>query len=103
DRNGYQSSDRGTENVMALEPLDEKFRAFGFATRRLNGNSVEALVEAIELLPFELGRPSAIIADTTKSKGVSFLESGHVHCGRFGRDLDAELLARALEELGVDL
>ncbi|HEY3131601.1 MAG TPA: transketolase [Acidobacteriota bacterium] len=99
DRNGYQSNDRGTETVMSLEPLDEKFRAFGFAVQRLDGHNIEALVEAIESLPFQAGKPSAIVADTIKGKGVSFLESGHVHCGRFGRDFDGELLAKALQEL----
>lgn len=99
DRNGFQSSDRGTENVMALEPLHEKFKAFGFAVRRLNGHDLSALVEAADALPFESGRPSAIIADTIKGKGVSFFETGHVHCGRFGRDIDGDLLAQALQEL----
>lgn len=99
DRNGFQSGDRGTEKVMKLEPLHEKFRSFGFAVRRLDGHDIEALTEAIDALPFDAGRPSAIIADTRKGKGVSFLESGHIHCGRFGRDFDVELLAKALQEL----
>ncbi|MCC7518971.1 MAG: hypothetical protein IT578_07285 [Verrucomicrobiae bacterium] len=100
DRNGYQSSDRDTETVMELEPLEDKFRAFGFAVRRINGHDIAALVDAMEALPFEPGKPSAIIADTIKGKGVSFFESGHVHCGRFGRDLSPELFERALRELG---
>lgn len=99
DRNGYQSNDRGTETVMTLEPLHERFASFGFAVRRVNGHSVEELLDALESVPFEPGKPSAVIADTIKGKGVSFFESGHVHCGRFGRDTDAELFVRALEEL----
>jgi len=101
DRNGYQSSDRGTETVMSLEPLDEKFRAFNWAVRRVDGHDPLALVEALEGVPFERGRPSVVVADTVKGKGVSFFESGHVHCGRFGRDIPEELFGQALEELAA--
>jgi len=103
DRNGFQSNDRGTESVMPLEPLDEKFRAFGFAARRVNGHDMGELIDALESLPFAPGRPSALIADTVKGKGVSFLESGHVHCGRFGRDYDLDLYQQALRELSQTL
>lgn len=99
DRNGYQSNDRGTETVMALEPLDRRFEAFGFATRRIDGHDVRALLRTLAELPFTGGRPSVIVADTIKGKGVSFIESGHIHCGRFGRDFDLALLDRALAEL----
>jgi len=99
DRNGYQSNDRGTEEVMPLEPLDAKFAAFGFATRRIDGHDLAALVRTITAAPLEPGRPTAIIAETIKGKGVSFLESGHVHCGRFGRDYDMAMLEQALREL----
>jgi len=99
DRNGYQSNDRGTEKVMPLEPLDQKFEAFGFAVRRIDGHNVESLVTTLDQLPFQPGRPSAIIADTIKGKGVSFLESGHIHCGRFGRDYDIAMYQQALDEL----
>jgi transketolase len=99
DRNHFQSSDRGTENVMSLEPLHEKFRAFNWGVRRINGNSIEELVDATGVLPIEEGKPSIIIADTTKGKGVSFLEGEHNHCGRFGRDKDPALFAQALREL----
>ena len=99
DRNRYASGQRGTEAVMALEPLDERFRAFGFGVRRVDGHDVEALVEACDALPFTPGSPSVIIADTVKGKGVSFFEVGHVHCGRFGRDFDSQLLSDALKEL----
>ena len=99
DRNGYSSGQRGTEAGMALEPLDERFLAFGFGVRRVDGHDLEALVTAFDSLPFRPGAPSAIIADTVKGKGVSFCETGHVHCGRFGRDFDSQLLAQALKEL----
>ncbi|HWL54631.1 MAG TPA: transketolase [Chthoniobacteraceae bacterium] len=99
DRNGFQSNDRGTETVMRLEPLEEKFASFGFATRRIDGHDIPALLEAFSELPLVPNQPTAIIADTIKGKGVSFLENGHVHCGRFGRDYEPELLVQALQEL----
>ncbi|MAE65063.1 MAG: hypothetical protein CMJ18_12405 [Phycisphaeraceae bacterium] len=102
DRNRYQSSDRGTETVMPLEPLEDKFRAFGFATCAIDGHDLGHIVDALDRVPLESGRPTCIIANTVKGKGVSFLESGHVHCGRFGRDYDAALLQRAIDELDVD-
>jgi transketolase len=99
DRNGYQSNDRGTETVMRLEPLEQRFAAFGFETRRLDGHDPDALLTALESLPLAKGKPSVVIADTVKGKGVSFLESGHIHCGRFGRDFEMSLLEQALQEL----
>lgn len=99
DRNWYQSNDRGTETVMRLEPLDERFRAFGFATSRVDGHDIGAFLSALDAAPLGGGAPVVIIADTVKGKGVSFLESGHIHCGRFGRDFDLQLLDKALAEL----
>jgi len=102
DRNGYQSNDRGTESVMPIEPLGDKFRAFGFAVQRIDGHNIGALLDAFDSLPLERGKPSVVIADTIKGKGVSFLESGHVHCGRFGRDYDQAMFEQALRELSEE-
>lgn len=99
DRNGYQADDRGTESVMRLEPLDDKFRAFGWSVRRTDGHDIRSLVQVLGAVPFEPGKPSVVIADTVKAKGVSFLSGEHNHCGRFGRDFDAALLEQALREL----
>lgn len=103
DRNRFQSTDRGTETVMSLEPLDERFKTFGFAVDRIDGHDVGQLLQSIEAAPFEKNKPTLIIADTVKGKGVSFLEEGHVHCGRFGRDFDLGLLDKALAELEAKL
>ena len=104
DRNGYQSNDRGTENIMSLEPLDERFAAFGFSVQRVDGHDMEKLVQALDRLPFAPGKPSAIIADTGKGHGVSLFENGNLqfgHCGRFGRDFPPALFPQALEELAL--
>ncbi len=73
DRNTLQISGR-TEQVMRLEPLEDKFKAFGYALRSVDGNSIPDLVRVFSTLPFEKGKPSLILAHTTKGKGASFME-----------------------------
>jgi transketolase len=73
DRNGLQITGP-TEEVCALEPLADKFRAFGLAVREVDGHDVRQLAEALSATPFEKGRPSLVIAHTVKGKGVSFME-----------------------------
>jgi transketolase len=70
-----------TREVMSNEPLDEKWRAFGWAVRVVNGHDYAALTEALSK-PAEVGKPTCIIANTTKGKGVSFMENvGKWHHG----------------------
>ena len=63
------------KDVMPLEPFVEKWEAFGFAVRRIDGHDMGALVKTLKAVPFKKGRPSAIIADTVKAKGLPFLEN----------------------------
>lgn len=74
DKNGMQIT-APTTDVMNTDPLDEKWKAFGWAVREVDGNDVAALKEAFAALPFEIGKPSVIIAKTVKGKGVSFMEN----------------------------
>jgi transketolase len=71
DRNRLQQGAR-TEDTKALEPLAEKWTSFGWETRRIDGHDHLALVEAMG--PSTTGKPVAIVADTIKGKGVSFIE-----------------------------
>jgi transketolase len=73
DRNTLQLADR-TETIMALEPLADKWRAFGFDVHHTDGNQVAAFVETVEGLNFQSGQPHVILARTVKGKGVSFIE-----------------------------
>jgi transketolase len=73
DRNTLQITGR-TESVMQLEPLAERFAAFGFAVRTVNGNDIGALLDLFGQLPFAPGKPNLIVARTVKGKGVSFME-----------------------------
>jgi transketolase len=63
------------KEVIDLDPLADKWRAFGWATRELDGHDVAALEAALLSVPFERGRPSCIVANTIKGKGVSFMEN----------------------------
>ncbi len=74
DKNSLQIT-APTADVMNTDPLDEKWKAFGWAVKEVNGNDIDALREAFAALPFEKGKPSVIIAHTTKGKGVSFMEN----------------------------
>lgn len=96
DRNMLQGSDF-TETVMPIEPLEEKWKAFGWATRVIDGHNMTEIVEVLESIPIQKEKPTAIIAKTVKGKGVSFLEnSPRSHLTR----LTDEERDRALAELG---
>jgi transketolase len=88
-----------TRDVMSNEPLAEKFAAFGWAVRTVNGHDLGELTAALSA-PLERGKPSAIIARTIKGRGVSFMEDvGKWH---HGVPADAEY-ARALAEIDAAL
>lgn len=70
-----------TRDVMNHEPLAEKWAAFGWAVRTVDGHDLAALTAALEK-PLEAGKPSCVIARTKKGKGVSFMEDvGKWHHG----------------------
>jgi len=80
DHNTLQITGR-TREVLRNEPLDEKFRAFGWAVRTVDGHDVAALTEALRA-PLAARQPSCIIANTIKGRGVSFMEDmSHWHHG----------------------
>jgi len=95
DRNRLQQGD-AVANTVDLEPLADKWRAFGWAVREVDGHDHEALLDAFAELPFEAGRPSCLIAHTHKGKGVSFMED---QAGWHHRVPTDEELERALAEL----
>ncbi len=73
DRNRLQIGGPTTE-VMNYEPLDERWHSFGWSVRIINGHDFRAIIDNVNAAPFEKGKPSLIIADTIKSKGLSFAE-----------------------------
>jgi transketolase len=73
DRNRLQISGP-TLQVMSYEPLDARWRSFGWGVRIIDGHDLESIIRNVKQAPFEKGKPSVIIADTIKSKGLSFAE-----------------------------
>ncbi len=73
DRNGLQQGDH-TETTIRLEPLADKWRAFGWSVRDVDGHDHGALVHALGDGPMEAGRPTCVIAHTHKGHGISFAE-----------------------------
>jgi transketolase len=85
--------------VLDLEPLGDKWRAFRWATRTIDGHDLTALDRALTQIPFEPGSPSCLVANTVKGKGVSFMENNLQYHYTAPR---GEELARALSEVGED-
>ena len=94
DRNGLQI-DGPTKEIMNLEPLEEKFRAFGWHVITIDGHDFRNIIEAIGEGDRTRDRPTMIIADTIKGKGISFMEhSLHFH----GNPPNSEELDRGMKE-----
>ena len=87
-----------TKEVLDLEPLAEKWRAFGWAVQEIDGHDFRQIKNALTSLPFKKGQPSCIIAHTIKGKGVSFMENQLAWHYKSPND---EQLRQALAELGV--
>jgi transketolase len=64
-----------TREVQNLEPLADKWRAFGFAVREIDGHDIDAIRKVLQIIPFDPVKPSAIIAHTIKGRGASFAEN----------------------------
>ncbi|HWI89800.1 MAG TPA: transketolase [Flavisolibacter sp.] len=64
-----------TSEVCNTEPIDKKFESFGWSVRHVDGHDYDALIQTFDALPFEKGKPSLVIAHTTKGKGISYMEN----------------------------
>ena len=84
--------------VMNVEPLEEKYRGFGWDVRRINGHNMDEVVEALENAKSHTGKPLVLLADTVKGKGVSFMEN---IAGWHGKTPNTDELWKGLVELGV--
>ena len=89
DKNGLQVNGR-TEDVMTTTPLEDKFSSFGWEVRTINGHDINQIYETLLDIPFRAGKPSAIVADTIKCKGLALgedkFEFHHWHCAEDGID-----------------
>ena len=95
DRN-YLQTDGNSEDVMPLDPLRPKWEAFGWLTYEIDGHDFEQIIEAVELVRNQTGKPKMIIARTVKGKSISFMESDNKW---HGTPPTVEECTRALLEL----
>lgn len=98
DYNKHQSY-ASTKEVQDLEPFADKWRSFGFAVREVDGHDVAGLRRTLAAVPFDGGKPSAVICHTVKGKGVSFAENNMKwHHKNKVTDQEVEALLAAIEE-----
>jgi transketolase len=98
DYNKIQSFGR-VEDILALEPLGDKFRAFRWAVRELDGYNLEELLSALHSAPEVPGKPTVLIAHTVKGSGISFMED--LLAWHYSSPTD-EQVRLGLAELGID-
>ncbi len=96
DRNGLQI-DGAVEEIMSIEPLADKWKAFGWHVINIDGHRFEEILDAFEAAKEVNGKPTIIIAKTVKGKGVSIFENKVKYHGAAPND---EELEQALKELG---
>ena len=102
DVNGLQI-DGATKDVMPSEPLDEKFRAFNWHVIVVDGHDYDALVAAFEEAKTVKGKPTVLIAKTTKGKGVSFMENVYGWHGKAPNDEQYEQAKAEVEAYLAEL
>ncbi|MFT3766735.1 MAG: transketolase [Minicystis sp.] len=95
DRNEFQANIR-TEELIPLEPIDVKFRAFGWMAQTVDGHSFPALDQAFGKLPVETGKPTAIVARTVRGKGLPSIEK---RADRWFVNFNRDEIAMLLQEL----
>jgi len=97
DYNKWQATGRSNE-VMSLDPLRKKWESFGWSSYEIDGHDMKALVEVLQKVPDDSGRPVAIIAHTIKGKGISFMEDDNNWHYRIPTEEEVE---KAKAELGL--
>lgn len=96
DKNGLQN-DTFIEKVMPIEPVADKWRAFGWRVIEIDGHNMTQIVDALALAFMTKGVPTIVIANTVKGKGVSFMENQPEW---HGKAPNAEQYRQAMQELG---
>jgi transketolase len=74
DRNKFQANLQ-TEHLLPIEPIEDKFLAFGCGVRRIDGHSYDDIRQSLDDVPYSYGKPSVIIADTIRGKGIKEWEN----------------------------
>src|SRR5260221_5640540 len=102
DRNNIQI-DGFTEDVMPLEPLDEKYKAFGWHVLHIDGHNFEEVVNAVAHARSVYAKPTVIIAHTIPGKNVSFMERKFEWHGKPPNKEEAKLALKELDEISKEI
>jgi transketolase len=97
DRNDLQISGN-TEDIMALENMQKRWLALGWDVRELNGDIIEDIVSAFDMIDYSNNRPHLLISHTTKGKGVSYMEGLYEWHHKIP---DSKKCQQALEEIST--
>lgn len=97
DYNKWQATGRSNE-IMALDPLAAKWKAFGWSTYEIDGHNIKQIFDVLSNIPDGSGKPVAIIAHTVKGKGISFMEDDNNWHYRVPNE---EEVIKAKKELGL--
>jgi len=100
DRNRLQQGD-WTEQTMHLEPLADKWRAFGWSVAEVDGHNIAQLLETFARVPFEAGKPNCIIAHTHKGQGVSLMRDKAAWHHKVPNTEELATALKELEEVGA--
>ena len=95
DNNNLQI-DGTIEEVMNSNPIIEKFKSFGFEVMAIDGNNIEEIITAFDVAKNIKGKPTCIVAETVKGKGISYMEN---KVEWHGKAPNEEQYIQALEEL----
>ena len=90
--------DGWVSDVMNVQPLEDKYRSFGWDVMRVDGHDMAQIVKTLETAKVGAGKPTVILAETVKGKGVSFMED---LAGWHGKSPNFEELKKGLGELGL--
>lgn len=90
--------DGPVSDVMNIDPLEEKYKSFGWNVARIDGHDMAQIVNALSVSRAGSGRPLVVIADTVKGKGVTFMEN---IAGWHGKTPNHEEMIQGLRELGL--
>jgi len=99
DRNRLQN-DGSADEIMPLDPLPDKWRAFRWRTIEINGHDMPSILAALDEAKATSGQPTVIIANTVKGKGVSYMENNGDWHGKWPNQAEYE---QAVVELGAEL
>ncbi|KKN09582.1 hypothetical protein LCGC14_1045250 [marine sediment metagenome] len=102
DRNGFQS-DGSTEEIMALEPLADKWKAFGWEVIEVDGSNQNETLQGFKRLKSLIGKPKVLISYLIKGSDVSFMQHTRKYHGRAPNKEEYEIGLREIEDIKIEL